>query len=330
MCALNLSHGTDGIRQSDYRVYVINKNGFAAISADVLSVSNFPGIYDLYGEFNAAMLVEVAGGIEDILAAATPIGHFRRDSIEIAGEEGNTIELNESGEVSLSKQCSFVAELINTTKENIADLQELSRDTAVFILEELNPQAGRVSDDNFSIYEYEDLRRFIILANTSMLAGDFGVKFSVSEKATGGDVARATITAKMDTGRVSNFRILKDIILDCVTIGSNQDMNTCTAKFDIDVINLAINPVGIETLINIDAISGDDIEVRFVPLDGKKRNFTFTAEKDDVLQQVNITVNVDNNGEMLTEGDIVKVRFKPTVTLSGLYSMWISFEIESE
>lgn len=326
MCAL--VHGLEGIRHADYKVYIAGKSTKGGLDPDFAEISgNIKNIINNNSEFS----VDLVRGIDRIILECEPIGEFRRDSIEITGEEGNTIESNEIGEISLSKQCSFTAELVNTTADNINILEEMSQSGAVFVLEEMASNAGKIQDKDYSAYEYQDMRRYIIIANLASAGdGDVRSKFSVSDKNTGGDVPRATIKVAMNTGKVSNFRLLRDVIRDCVDIGnfSYSEYNGRDYGFNFsgspDKLTFAYGLGNIDISKLIEGDISEHVELDLSGSSLKKEFCTISATSGG--GGLSIVISLDSGYE-INDGEVIKFRLTGGATDSGLNSMWLPAKV---
>ncbi len=190
-----LTYGTEGIKQKDWKVWLLDGSYQSDPHAGMLDVKQF-----VDGEvYNTAFL-----RLEDVLVASEHLGECRKDSISWSTENGEVVEGNEAGEIVLGKNCSFTVELINATAGNINELMSNFDSSRFFIiLEELNGRTGNwttgepVPDD---IIESNDTHEIIVLGGVG------GSNISVSESITGGDIPRATITMNDVVPSVGDFR----------------------------------------------------------------------------------------------------------------------------
>lgn len=326
--ALNLTTGLEGIRQANYRVYV------ASSKDSTLSVIR----YLLDGLSGDEVSVDNVCAVKSAIPLLTPIGEFRKDSIEITGEEGESIEGNESGEIPLSKECSFTAELINTTAKNIKELQYIAETSKIaLLLEEIDGVSGIPHQGSSNMYEYEDMHRYIIIANVNAASiEEIGVKLNVSEQSVGGDVPRATLNVKLGTGRVSNFREIRDIVLDAVTFGAFRETDGIIPKPPGEVNYFTyFNTKGLfvdsENKFNVVPLN-PTITINQIEIDTSRSSVPakYFGQPTGGLSDgsFRLDLNISGiSGITLQGAGRIRFRFKPEATISGLYSMWLSAPI---
>jgi hypothetical protein len=190
-----LTYGTEGIKQKDWKVWLLDGSYMSAPHAGMASVLEL---------FNIGLPFDAILTLETILTASEHLGECRKDSISWSTENGEVVEGNEAGEIVLGKNCSFTAELINATAGNINELMSNFDGSRFFIiLEELNGrtknwETGQAAPND--IVESKDTHEIIVLGAVG------GSNISVSESITGGDIPRATITMNAVAPSVGDFR----------------------------------------------------------------------------------------------------------------------------
>ena len=190
-----LTYGTEGIKQKDWKVWLLDGNHQPDPHAGMLGVM----LAVDKKEYSFAF-----GQLGILLTASEHLGECRKDSISWSTENGEVVEGNEAGEIVLGKNCSFTVELINATAGNINELMSNFDGSRFFIiLEELNGRTrnwatGKVSPDD--IVESKDTHEIIVLGAVG------GSNISVSESITGGDIPRVTITMNDVVPSVGDFR----------------------------------------------------------------------------------------------------------------------------
>ena len=190
-----LTYGTEGIKQKDWKVWLVGGSAYPTLHNYMKSVND-----TIDGkEYNVAF-----NEFSQVLANSERLGECRKDSISWSTENGEVVEGNEAGEIVLGKNCSFTVELINATVENINELMSNFDGSRFFIiLEELNGrtknwETGQAVPDD--IVESSDTHEIIVLGAVG------GSNISVSESITGGDIPRATITMNDVVPSVGDFR----------------------------------------------------------------------------------------------------------------------------
>ena len=190
-----LTYGIEGIKQKDWKVWLLNGGHQSNPHAGMLDVTSAVNSKEYQNAFNKL-------GV--LLAASEHLGECRKDSISWSTENGEVIEGNEAGEIVLGKNCSFTVELINATAGNINELMSNFDGSRFFIiLEELNGRTknwatNEVAPDD--IVESKDTHEIIVLGAVG------GSNISVSESITGGDIPRATITMNDVVPSIGDFR----------------------------------------------------------------------------------------------------------------------------
>ena len=145
-----------------------------------------------------------------MLAHSTKLGECSRDSISVISDDGDDIEGNEVGNIILAKDCSFSAELINATPDNVNALMSKYDGNAFYIiLEEVNGRSKKLYDRNEeSDVLFNDVHDIIIIGSGK------GFNISVSEAFTGSDVPRAIVSMKAKVQSISDFRRRVEIPYD--------------------------------------------------------------------------------------------------------------------
>lgn len=187
-----LTYGTEGIKQKDWKVWLVDGSVQPYLHTDVKSNVDHMKYFTAFEELGS------------FLSNSEHLGECRKDSISWSTENGEVIEGNEVGEIVLGKNCSFTVELINATAGNINELMSNFDGSRFFIiLEELNGRTknwetgGTPPDD---IAESKDTHEIISIGAVG------GSNISVSESITGGDIPRATITVNDVVASIGDFR----------------------------------------------------------------------------------------------------------------------------
>lgn len=333
MTPINLSFGVEGLRQSDYRVYL----------ADVNEIFGNPDLGEILSDFlsykaldkrDTSTLLDVPPLITNILSEMTPVGELRQDSIVLTGDNGNSIAGNESGEIPLGKKCTFEAELINSTVENIDTLTSADGVACFIVLEEIVNKS--FTFPGVGPQEHVMMKRYIMIGQTNPTETDAYSLcriLRVNNKTTGGDVPRLIFSVSDNVAEISDFRLLDDVIFDAVLFDNHGHViEAMSMQFDSDT--LMLNP-GTSTLeLSAGTIEAgfdeDDIEVEtYVVTSAGIRLATgaVTASYDSGLA-LEIVCEELPVGDTLDEAhSFVKFRLKPTATTEGLYSAWVTLPV---
>lgn len=186
-----MSYGLTAVKLKNYIVYL-------APSGTTLSAA--------IAVFRAAGIAPSAAQWATLVAAFTTanggstahIGECRKDSIDLAISNGDTVEGNEVGQIVMNKQGTLSVELINCTPGNINVLETTFEGKACSV-------ALRAVDASDSSAGVADLACSAIIIDNVVLA--------VAEKYTGGDVIRATLTLEKKVPTSTDFRSYHDIVL---------------------------------------------------------------------------------------------------------------------
>lgn len=173
MALSDFTQGTDGIRQRDYRVYIKEASLIGGSLTSYITTKN---------KINLLALI----------AAMEEFGECRADSIDVGIDKGDTIQGNTLGEIVMNKACTFTAELINATPENIAALETIDRTACVILLVEKDARVVGAA-----------------LYKVAILINNFVVNYS--EKITGGTNIVSTISIADNTPTASAFRMINEI-----------------------------------------------------------------------------------------------------------------------
>lgn len=170
--AINLTTGTAGIKQKDYKVY---------IETDTLSgtaMDTFLGIAE-----------PSSTNVATLLAALKELGECRADSIDLGIDDGDSIEGNTLGKIVLDKTGTFTVELINATPANITALEGIDGVSCNIVLVERETHGV-------------SLKTVIAMSN---------VVVSYTEKITGGDSIRSTVSVEKSVPNAASFRRIVDV-----------------------------------------------------------------------------------------------------------------------
>lgn len=169
-----LTYGTSGIRKKSYRVYIAEADTAGLDAALDNIVSNGKTDY-----------------IDAAIALMSEFGECRDDSITVTGEDGEAIEGNVVGNLVINKACSFSAELINSTPDNIDAIEALDGVAVSVLLIEKDSHMDGVTEKKLAI----------IIKNKNL---------SYTENITGGDTGRGTISLSSSPRKIDDFRTIVD------------------------------------------------------------------------------------------------------------------------
>ena len=217
-----LNHGTLGIRQRDYRVYIAFESQLTALCAELVS---------FFEDYDSGAYAAAYGHLETIMASKmTHIGEMRKDSIDVSIADGDSVEGNEIGKFVMSKTGTFACELINATPDNKNALAAADGQEAIIMLVELNDTRMENFNDAGAFFQLHEL---IFIANVdSIIAGSVsgvGGSFSYSEKDTGGTIPTSTISIEKKVPNAASFRKIidqpydYDEIVDTVVLKDSAD-----------------------------------------------------------------------------------------------------------
>lgn len=181
-----LSYGLTGTKQKDWMMFVFNTG----------IMSNFPYDY-VSGNYLPAMQIAIAIFDSSDVMLENHLGELRADSISLTGDNGDTIEGNIVGEITLNKAVSLTAELINATVDNANQLSKLDgQPVSVFLFEKFDVN---YPNDNFTDWLTDTARNktLIVIPETIL---------RYSESITAGDITRGTVKFSKTTGKIRDFR----------------------------------------------------------------------------------------------------------------------------
>lgn len=176
-------YGTDGIKQKDYRIYVglsDNSTLQSAINTYITTPT----------QTNLNVLIDDPGG--QLATKLQEFGECRADSIDMGIADGDSVDGNVLGKIVLNKTGTFTAELLNATPANIAAIELLDGQTCTVLM--LERDTHLVSGT---------ANKTAILMN--------GFNLSYTEKITGGDSIRSTITIEKSVPSAGSFRVIADL-----------------------------------------------------------------------------------------------------------------------
>lgn len=176
-------YGTEGIKQKDYRIYVgLSDNTTLQSAIDTYVASPT--------QTNLNALIDDQGGQLD--TKLQELGECRADSIDMGVADGDSVDGNVLGKIVLNKTGTFTAELLNATPANIAALELLDGQICTIVMLE------------------RDTHLVSAVANkTAILMNK--VNLSYTEKVTGGDSIRSTITFEKSVPSAGFFRVIADL-----------------------------------------------------------------------------------------------------------------------
>jgi len=177
-----LSYGTEGIKQKNWVLWLFKQS--MAANTEYIDFVN----QNKYAEFESL----VRDYQDDIIGH---LGELRNDSVSLTAENGDTVEGNIVGEITINKVCALNAELINATIENCNELAEydgLPVIAVMFDSENVNGKFCPIPDATCIIVE--------------------GTTLNYNETVTGGDIVRATISLSKNPSRVDDFRKIFKVV----------------------------------------------------------------------------------------------------------------------
>lgn len=180
-------YGTEGIKQKDYRVYVgLSNNTTLQSTIDTYLASPT--------QANLNTLLDEQGGQSD--NKLQELGECRADSIDMGVAEGDSIDGNILGKIVLNKTGTFTAELLNATPANIAALELLDGQICTVLMLERDTHQVDVSGTMKP-------HKTAILMNK--------INLSYTEKITGSDSVRSTVTFEKSVPSAGSFRAIADL-----------------------------------------------------------------------------------------------------------------------
>jgi hypothetical protein len=171
-----LSYGTEGIKQKNWVLWLF-KQSMAAKN----EYQAFIDAHSFY-EINVAIINYTS----DVIGH---LGELRNDSVSLTAENGDTVEGNIVGEITINKVCALNAELINATIENCNELAEYDGLPVIAVMFDSENVDGN----------------FYPLAGATCIVVE-GAILNYNETVTGGDIVRATISLSKNPSRVEDFR----------------------------------------------------------------------------------------------------------------------------
>lgn len=177
-----LSYGTKGIKQKNWVLWLF-KQSMAANQdyRDFVDTHNVANIKDLFDDY----ATDVIGHI----------GELRNDSVSLTAENGDTVEGNIVGEITINKVCALNAELINATIENCNELAAYDGLPVIAMM---------FDSENVDGY-------FCPLVGATCIVVE-GATLNYNETVTGGDIVRATISLSKNPSRVDDFRKIFEVV----------------------------------------------------------------------------------------------------------------------
>lgn len=176
-----LSYGTEGIKQKNWVLWLLKPSVAATV------------VYsDFVNTHTAGAFSTVIGNQENVIGM---LGELRNDSVSLTAENGDTVEGNIVGEITINKVCALNAELINATIENCNELATYDGRQVIAVMFD-----SENIDSNFHP----------ISGATCILVDSATLNYN--ETVTGGDIVRATISLSKSPSRVDDFRKIFEVI----------------------------------------------------------------------------------------------------------------------
>lgn len=213
---MSLIYGLDGIRQRSYRVWLIYVGSgitgcgesISPLLTQINVIKDKIASCDYQNAFTE--LSYILSSNSDISEYSEKLGECRKDSVTLTGEDGDSIEGNELGNIVLGKNCTFSCELLNATPENMDTLSDYVENKTPFyvILEEVDGQTKEWSDGGTGTITSNDTHEIIFVGvNNALIAG-------MSENIIGKGISTVTLTAKDTVSKLSDFRVIIDVPYD--------------------------------------------------------------------------------------------------------------------
>lgn len=177
-----LSYGTEGIKQKNWVLWLF-KPSMAARSQFIKFVNEH-----YLGAFQS-VIDEFENDVIGVL------GELRNDSVSLTAENGDTVEGNIVGEITINKVCALNAELINATIENCNELATYDGLPVIAVM---------FDSENINSY-------FEPIHGATCIVVD-GTTLNYNETVIGGDIVRATISLSKNPSRVDDFRKIFEVI----------------------------------------------------------------------------------------------------------------------
>ena len=172
-----LSYGTEGIKQKNWVLWLFKPSMAAVNPYSVFLNSYSAGSFTtMLSPFN---LDKVIGHI----------GELRNDSVSLTAENGDTVEGNIVGEITINKVCALNAELINATIENCNELAQYDGLPVIAMM-----------------FDQENVDENFLPVDGATCIVVEGATLNYNEMVTGGDIVRATISLSKNPSRVDDFR----------------------------------------------------------------------------------------------------------------------------
>ena len=177
-----LSYGTEGIRQKNWVLWLFKSSAAANQTyRDFVDTHLLEHLTDFFSDYPA----EVIGHI----------GELRSDSVSLTAENGDTVEGNIVGEITINKVCALNAELINATIENCNELAQYDGLPVIAMM-----------------FDQENVNnKFLPDAGATCIVVE-DVTLNYNEMVTGGDIVRATISLSKNPSRVDDFRRIFKVV----------------------------------------------------------------------------------------------------------------------
>lgn len=217
-----LNYGSVGILTKDYKVYIVGKDVdfpstegiipeyFASNNSNASDgsyYSRYSVMYDRSVLLDNFHLID-NGNVGNVYIFSE-FGECKKESIDTMIGDGDIVIGNNIGEITLNVNCSFIAELINATVDNINELHHLyDGKICDLMLVEIFPHNG--------INELDDKPAIKDTFHTVIYISDVIVRFA--EKHTGGGVSIITLSVSKNTATADDFREIYDVDYDPPTI----------------------------------------------------------------------------------------------------------------
>lgn len=177
-----LSYGTEGIKQKNWVLWLFKSSMAAAIEYSTFLDNNDVESFRFIIANNETEVIGV-------------LGELRNDSVSLTAENGDTVEGNIVGEITINKACALNAELINATIENCNELATHDGLPVIAVMFD----SENVNGD------------FVPIAGATCIVVD-SATLNYNETVTGGDIVRATISLSKSPSRVDEFRKIFEVV----------------------------------------------------------------------------------------------------------------------
>jgi hypothetical protein len=226
-------YGVDGIRQRNYRVW-INFEDMTSGAGELDFITAVDKMANAFVEISDTppRYPDAKTELDNLKDVMYHIGEMRADSIDLAVEDGDSVEGNEVGKIVMGKNGKFSSELINSTPDILTWLGQRDTKECIIMLEEMD--STRLKNYDGAMLETHEI---IFIGNVpAMAAGitdNVGGAFNYVEKITGKNIAISTINVEKTVPSAGAFRKIFDFRYEEPLIAPRIDTLGCTTGNNI-------------------------------------------------------------------------------------------------